>query len=111
MFVYISGSALYLGASIIDHSCAPNATFISNGKEIIIRAIENVNSFEDLRITYIPKLYESTSRRREILTRDYYFFCQCLKCQNMDLDAKKNSLLCPKCKDCIPITIGKHKQV
>ena len=78
---------------------------------MVIRAIEKINSFKDLRITYIPKLHESTSRRREILMKDYYFFCQCLKCQNMDLDAKKNSLLCPTCNGCIPITISKFDQL
>ena len=31
------GSGLYLGASAIDHSCSPNVTRISNGKELILR--------------------------------------------------------------------------
>ena len=73
------GKGLYLGASIMDHSCTPNAVWISKGKELIIRCIskEKIENISDLRISYIPNLYESTERRKELLMEDYYFLCQC----------------------------------
>ena len=45
------GQGLYLKASVIDHSCYPNASWTSNGKELIIRAIDDVNNFNDIRFT------------------------------------------------------------
>lgn len=34
------GTGMYLGASIIDHSCAPNAVAIFDGPKLYIRALE-----------------------------------------------------------------------
>ena len=68
---------LYLEASAIDHSCVPNAVWSYQGKEMIIRTINNVEDFSDLRISYLLKLYENTSRRRQKLLKEYYFLCNC----------------------------------
>ena len=48
----------------MDHSCAPNAVWISKGKELIIKCIseEKIENISDLRISYIPNLYESTGK-------------------------------------------------
>ena len=48
----------------MDHSCAPNAVWISKGKELVIRCIseEKIEKISDLRISYIPNLYESTGK-------------------------------------------------
>ena len=68
----------------MDHSCAPNAVWISKGKELVIRCIseEKIENISDLRISYIPNLYESTERRRDLLMEDYYFECQCSRLDN-----------------------------
>ena len=58
---------LYLEASAIDHSCIPNAVWSYQGKEMIIRTIDNVEDFSNLRISYLLKLYENTSKRRQKL--------------------------------------------
>ena len=105
------GSGLYLDASAIDHSCSPNATRISDGKNIIIRTIENnVKNFNDLRFSYLPKLYERTIERRIRLMKSYYFLCDCPNCQDSNSDKMKSSLKCLECKDvensCIPIESG-----
>ena len=36
------GSGIYIGASIIDHSCEPNAVATFDGKTINIRAIKDM---------------------------------------------------------------------
>ena len=46
------GAGIFLAASAIDHSCTPNAVWNYIGKEIVVRTIDNVNSFADLRFTY-----------------------------------------------------------
>lgn len=48
------GQGLYLAASVLDHSCEPNAIWISNGKELRIRSVKKIEKFEDIRIAYIP---------------------------------------------------------
>ena len=49
------GQGLYFKASAIDHSCYPNASWTSNGKELIIRAIDDIAQFSDIRISYITR--------------------------------------------------------
>lgn len=42
------GIGLYLGASVIDHSCVPNAAVIFHGKDIVVRAIKpGINDFRE----------------------------------------------------------------
>ena len=101
------GLGLYLGPSAIDHSCAPNAVWIFNGREMIVRTIENVPNFSALRVTYLPKLYENTRKRQEILLRDYFFSCNCEVCQDEDSNQLKFSLICSQCKGCVPLIFGK----
>ena len=48
----IVGRGLYLGLSSLGHSCAPNATVINLGKEIVVRAIEDVENFSTVRIEH-----------------------------------------------------------
>ena len=98
---------LYLEASAIDHSCVPNAVWSYQGKEMIIRTIDNVEDFSDLRISYLLKLYENTSRRRQKLLKEYYFLCQCSRCLDFESDQLKSSVLCSKClTGCVPIKTG-----
>lgn len=40
------GTGMYLGPSIIDHSCKPNAVAVFEGTTIIIRALENFPHFD-----------------------------------------------------------------
>ena len=98
---------LYLEASAIDHSCIPNAVWSYQGKEMIIQTIDNVEDFSDLRISYLLKLYENTSRRRQKLLKEYYFLCQCSRCLDFESDQLKSSVLCSDClTGCVPIKTG-----
>ena len=101
------GVGLYLDASVLDHACAPNAVTIFRGKEMIVRAIEDVDDFNDLSISYIPNLSVSTKKRRQDLLNEYYFHCECSKCQDVDSDIKKSSIICPDCSHCAPTSTGK----
>ena len=61
-----------------------------------------MDTFSDLRVTYITNLEDTISNRNESL-KPYYFECSCQKCQNSELDARKSSMKCPKCTNgCIP---------
>lgn len=97
------GQGLYLAASVLDHSCEPNAIWISNGKELRIRSVKKIEKFEDIRIAYIP-LFDRTKNRRKDLMEAYYFRCKCVRCADVKSDRLKSSLLCSNtnCKGCAP---------
>ena len=68
-----------------------------SGKEMIIRTIENVNDFSDIRHSYLKNLSASTKKRQEKLLQDHYFLCECTRCLDTKSDNLKNSMKCTKC--------------
>ena len=94
------GSALYLGASAIDHSCQPNALWINNGKELVLKTISEVEDFSDLRVPYIGThdLCNSSDHRQIELLENYWFECQCPRCESKEGDSKLKSYLCKNCQ-------------
>lgn len=44
------GRGLYLGPSILNHSCVPNAIQIFEGKRLIIKATRAIESIEEVRL-------------------------------------------------------------
>lgn len=76
------GVGIYLGPSIMDHSCKPNAVAIFEGTTIIIRTIKDLPCLDwsQIRISYIDIL-KTTRERREELLSSYYFWCNCEKCE------------------------------
>ena len=90
------GRGFYLGYSCLDHSCAPNAHCIYNGKGIVVRTIEDVENFSDLRITYFDPRGK-THERRKYLRENYFFDCNCARCEDPNSDAKFASLKCKSC--------------
>ena len=52
------GEGLYLGASVIPHSCAPNSSFFTKGKVILIRfflhSMEKMSTFLPYRVKKAP---------------------------------------------------------
>ena len=101
------GSGVYLAASVFDHSCVPNATWHCIGTTLVVRAIEDITDFDDVRISYIPRLYERTFQRQELLNSMYYFSCNCSFCQDTDSENCKSSTKCSDCGFCVPLTSEK----
>ncbi|XP_025835508.1 histone-lysine N-methyltransferase SMYD3 [Agrilus planipennis] len=77
------GTGIYLAASVLDHSCAPNAVPVFQGTTLEIRAIENMSNldFSKVFISYIDVLATPRKRQEELL-KAYYFLCECPKCLN-----------------------------
>ena len=101
------GIGLYLAPSVLDHSCDPNCTVIFEGKSLVLRTIKDVDSFDDLRISY-TNLLDTKETRREKLAQQYYFSCQCCKCEQ-EKDGEKSVLECPKCQGNVPLTNSEYK--
>ena len=94
-------------ARFINHSCDPNCTVIFEGKSLVLRTIKDVDSFDDLRISY-TNLLDTKETRREKLAQQYYFSCQCRKCEQ-EKDGEKSVLECPKCQGNVPLTNSEYK--
>ena len=104
---YGIGAALPLGATRFDHACKPNADYmIRDGCVIVITALEEVPSIDEVRICYCNSM-EMIPQRQALLREHYYFTCQCEFCLDENRDNMMRSLRCPniKCSGVIPNTV------
>lgn len=78
------GTAIYLGASICDHSCRPNAvaTFVGTTLEIHALAPMATLNWSKIRISYID-LVQPTALRQKELNDNYFFCCDCDRCKGI----------------------------
>ncbi|CAG9109899.1 unnamed protein product [Plutella xylostella] len=76
-----SGTGVYVGCSVVDHSCAPNAVATFTGRTISVRATQDLPSLDwnQIRISYIDLMKTPYERQAELL-QNYYFLCQCTRC-------------------------------
>lgn len=47
------GTAMYLGASIVDHSCDPTAIAIFEGTTIYIRTVKDIAAFDWSKVVFL----------------------------------------------------------
>ncbi|XP_076289128.1 SET and MYND domain containing, class 3 isoform X2 [Lasioglossum baleicum] len=93
------GVGIYLGPSIIDHSCTPNAVATFEGSTLLIRTIQDLPCLDwsQIRISYIDVLKLTKDRRAE-LQSSYYFWCNCKRCEQPELTT--GAAMCPN-KSCM----------
>ena len=78
-------SALFLDASMLNHSCEPNCFASFPGREIRIRNTEKVQSGGQLLISYGPVAGgDSRDVRRSLLSEAFGFECECDACVGRD---------------------------
>ena len=80
------GWALYLGPSILDHSCVPSAEVDFKGKNILIKSRVTMRP-KDLSknsICFIDRTMTFTERQ-EILSRQFNISCSCSLCRDLVL--------------------------
>jgi hypothetical protein len=84
-FLNAEGAGLYEVQSMINHSCRPNAeiTFKNNTNQITIVALEDIQSNQEILISYLDECQLASSRhsRRKELKQNYLFNCECERCQ------------------------------
>ena len=75
------GWAVYLGPSVLDHSCQPNCLVTFSGPRLTVSTMQKIPSLAEARISYLnPKL--PTQLRQQKLLENYYFSCICPKCSH-----------------------------
>ncbi|XP_054165106.1 histone-lysine N-methyltransferase SMYD3-like [Oppia nitens] len=82
-FIHLSdqtfGSGLFIGASVLNHSCAPNVSFHSIGNKLMIISKRFITSGEELTVSYID--HNLPIDTRSMLLKNYYYFdCHCRRC-------------------------------
>ena len=73
------GSSLVPSATLINHSCDPNAHHLSEGPELIVRSFRKIAKNEEITISSIDPT-QSFEERQKALSTTYAFGCQCRKC-------------------------------
>ncbi|XP_061169651.1 histone-lysine N-methyltransferase SMYD3-like [Saccostrea echinata] len=94
------GTGIYLGPSLLDHRCKPNAVTTFQGRLLHLRAVEPIPnpSPSNVFISYIDQL-DTTTDRKKNLREQYYFDCACSWCQDQEMENAKLAVKCPQ-KDC-----------
>ncbi|KAL3171624.1 hypothetical protein MRX96_013815 [Rhipicephalus microplus] len=77
------GTGLYIGPSILDHSCSPNAHAVYEGHKLHLRAAKDINcsNVGGIRVSYIDVMAPRKVRQEELRSQ-YYFECKCVKCSD-----------------------------
>ncbi|XP_035686800.1 N-lysine methyltransferase SMYD2-like [Branchiostoma floridae] len=101
------GTAMYAQASMINHSCSPNCVPVFRGSRVEIRAARVILPGEEATISYTDTL-TPTQERKDHLSFNYFFSCQCEACNDKERDSKMECLKCPRCSRQIPKTSGKY---
>ena len=80
------GIALYLGgATLFNHSCAPNCTVAHTMPSLHITTLHPIPRGTPLTIAYVD-VHADRGTRRQRLRTDYGFECMCLRCVTGDAD-------------------------
>ncbi|XP_055547017.1 histone-lysine N-methyltransferase SMYD3 [Wyeomyia smithii] len=105
------GTGIYLGASVMDHSCRPNAVASFDGTTIHVRLLEDYDNntggemdISKVFISYID-LMDPTDVRRGRLCSQYYFECNCQRCGDEQELSLMNAGACPNRNCDEPITM------
>ncbi|XP_054165109.1 histone-lysine N-methyltransferase SMYD3-like [Oppia nitens] len=80
------GAGLFIGASILDHSCANNVYVHSVGNRLQIKASHAIAAGDELTTCYVNCLLPTVTRRMQLKSR-YYFDCHCRRCDGNDDDS------------------------
>ncbi|GFU32397.1 histone-lysine N-methyltransferase SMYD3 [Trichonephila clavipes] len=88
------GSGIYLGASLFDHSCSPDAEVVFYGTNLHIHAVKHIphRDISKIYISYIEQL-QLTKDRQNALREQYYFLCQCKNCTSSEYNEMMTKLL------------------
>lgn len=85
--------------SLLNHSCDPNCMYYSFNNQIMVRAMKQIKTDQELTVAYID-LYQHRDLRHEQLLTQKNFNCQCERCQRpSEVDDMMEGVCCRKCGD------------
>jgi SET domain-containing protein len=86
----VRGSAMFLLASFLNHSCEPNVTmFPGDDHKVVFMALRPIRPGDELVFSYIGhKTLMSRETRRKLIKEKFGFDCECFKCRAEVLHSK-----------------------
>ena len=69
-------ATLDLFASLMNHSCDPNAFVFCKGAQLRARSLRPIAAGEEITISYVNPLYNYNFRQKRLKSK-YFFACQC----------------------------------
>lgn len=89
------GWGVYLGPSIMDHSCQPTACVTFSGCRLTVTCLRDVDDVDQLFISYCDTSLPAHIRREKLYS-NYFFWCLCCKCRHSswghnNLDKRKRN--------------------
>lgn len=103
------GSAIYPSASLMNHSCLPNALFSFSGSTVTVCATKGIQGGEEISNCYGPQVGRMQRTQRQVeLRRKYFFDCTCPACCHPTpaiqfREAVVDAFACPNCSG--PLTV------
>lgn len=90
------GTGIYLGVSVTDHNCRPNAVVTFDGLELHMRSVVPMRrvDFTKIFITYVD-LTDTAEQRQKALQQSYFFRCDCKRCLDPVEDMEMHAAACP----------------
>ncbi|KAK6018469.1 hypothetical protein OSTOST_15941, partial [Ostertagia ostertagi] len=95
------GISLCIRLSVIDHSCKPNMRYAYRGSTAVMVPTDLSRmplSLKEARHSYINDLLPR-KMRRDILKRDYNFYCECEGCLDEERNERMEGWHCEECED------------
>jgi len=95
------GRALFPMFSLMNHNCASNAkhTLYTQKRRIAVQAQCGIEEGQEITINYLPFIQGTLLRQRK-LQKNWFFKCDCLRCQDpTELGSNLSTLQCPKCEE------------
>ncbi|XP_063707747.1 histone-lysine N-methyltransferase SMYD3-like [Culicoides brevitarsis] len=97
-----AGQGIYLAASIVDHSCVPNAVATFEGSQLSITLTQDIEgtgpvNWSQIFISYVDNMTPTELRQNEIFDK-YYFVCACPRCSDETESMKMIAAECPNPK-------------
>ncbi|VDN97053.1 unnamed protein product [Rodentolepis nana] len=98
------GTAIYPTISLINHSCYPNVSIkFSDRGEAFLFASRPIHAGSEILLTYAHLFYLlPTKNRRDLLFKNYHFYCKCCACENdwnESVFTAPEKLICRNCEE------------
>ncbi|KAF9902181.1 hypothetical protein BX616_002018 [Lobosporangium transversale] len=77
--------------ALFNHSCRPNATVMYEGKLQVVRALEDIETGQEICTSYVDNGVQRLERR-QLLREKYFFECRCPRCGNDQSCEKSDGL-------------------
>ncbi|KAJ1513765.1 SET and MYND domain-containing protein 3 [Coelomomyces lativittatus] len=78
--IYPCAQGVYLGSSLVNHACDPNAIVLFEGRQLVLKCLRPIQVGDEIVISYCDPCLSRKARQRQLL-ETYHFLCTCTRCE------------------------------